>query len=78
MDDETGLVTIRQFGDMSEALFAKGCLESAGIECFVADQNVTRIDWPLTRGMRLQVRAQDAEAANAILTEISKPGPRLE
>jgi hypothetical protein len=31
------LVTIRRFGDMSEALLAKGCLDSAGIECFLAD-----------------------------------------
>lgn len=78
MDQSTGLVTIRQFGDMTEALFAKGCLESAGIECFLADINVTRIEWPVTRGMRLQVKTQDAEAADAILTEAAKPGPRLE
>jgi hypothetical protein len=25
-------VTIRQFGDISEALLAKGCLDAAGIE----------------------------------------------
>jgi hypothetical protein len=62
------LVTIRQFGDMAEALLAEGCLESAGIEAFLIDANVARIDWPLTRGMRLQVSAEDAEAANDVLT----------
>lgn len=61
------LVTIRQFGDMSEALLAKGCLESAGIECFLADLNVTRLEWPLSRGMRLQVSHDDAETAVALL-----------
>jgi hypothetical protein len=61
------LVTIRQFGDMSEALLAKGCLESAGIESFLADLNVSRMEWPITRGMRLQVHAEDAEAAIACL-----------
>ena len=61
------LVTIRQFGDMSDALLAKGCLESAGIECFLTDLNVTRLEWPLSRGMRLQVNANDAEAAIALL-----------
>jgi hypothetical protein len=61
------LVTIRQFGNMSEALLAKGCLESAGIECFLADMNVTRLEWPLSRGMRLQVSPDDAETAIAIL-----------
>jgi Putative prokaryotic signal transducing protein len=62
------LVTIRQFGDMAEALLAEGCLESAGIGAFLIDANVARIDWPLTRGMRLQVSAEDAEAANEVLT----------
>jgi hypothetical protein len=61
------LVTIRQFGDMTEALLAKGCLESAGIECFLTDLNVTRLEWPLSRGMRLQVNAGDAETAIALL-----------
>ena len=46
---------------------AKGCLESAGIECFLADANITRLEWPLSRGMRLQVSPGDAEAAVAFL-----------
>jgi hypothetical protein len=61
------LVTIRQFGNMSEALLAKGCLESAGIECFLTDLNVTRLEWPLSRGMRLQVNPADVETAIAFL-----------
>jgi Putative prokaryotic signal transducing protein len=61
------LVTIRQFGDMAEALLAEGCLESAGIEAFLTDLNVARIDWPLTRGLRLQVSADDAAAASEVL-----------
>jgi hypothetical protein len=71
MDDPeaAGLVTIRRFGDMSEALMAQGCLESAGIECFLADTNMGRVDWPLTRGMRLQVKADDAADALALLEQ---------
>jgi len=61
------LITIRHFGNMSEALLAKGCLESAGIACFLADANVTRLEWPLSRGMRLQVNPDDAETAVALL-----------
>ena len=61
------LVTIRQFGNMSEALLAKGCLESAGIECFLADMNITRLEWPISRGMRLQVSLDDAETAIEVL-----------
>jgi hypothetical protein len=63
------LVTIRQFGNMSEALLAKGCLESAGIECFLADANITRLEWPISRGMRLQVGPDDAETAIAVLDQ---------
>ena len=61
------LVTIRHFGNMSEALLAKGCLESAGIECFLTDVNITRLEWPLSRGMRLQVSLDDAASAIALL-----------
>ena len=61
------LVTIREFGAMSEGLLAQGCLDSAGIASFLTDVNITRLEWPLTRGMRLQVDADDAEAANALL-----------
>jgi len=61
------LVTIRQFGNMSEALLAQGCLHSAGIESFLADANVARVEWPLTRGIRLQVGTEDAETAIALL-----------
>jgi hypothetical protein len=63
------LVTIRQFGDVAEALLAKGCLDSAGIECFLADLNVARVDWPVSRGVRLQVNPDDAETAIAMLDQ---------
>jgi hypothetical protein len=63
----TDLVTIRQFGNLAEALFAKGCLESAGIECFLADANMAWLDSPVVRGMRLQVSPDDAEIAVALL-----------
>jgi len=46
---------------------AKGCLESAGIECFLADANMAWMDSPVVRGMRLQVNSDDAETAIAML-----------
>jgi Putative prokaryotic signal transducing protein len=67
----TDLVTIRQFGNLAEALLAKGCLESAGIECFLADSNMAWMDSPLVRGMRLQVSQGDAEAATEVLESAS-------
>ena len=64
------LVTIRQFRDLPEALLAKGSLESAGIECFLADENLVRLDWFISNfigGIKLNVqssgRGERAEAA---------------
>jgi hypothetical protein len=66
------LVTIRQFRDLPEALLAKGSLESAGIECFLADENLVRLDWFISNfigGIKLRVRPPDAENALRILNE---------
>ena len=66
------LVTIRQFRDLPEALLAKGSLESAGIECFLADDNLVRLDWFISNfigGIKLNVRAADAANAQKLLDE---------
>lgn len=66
------MVTLRQFRDLPEALFAKGSLESAGIECALIDDNMVRLDWFISNllgGVKLQVAAEDAEAANEILNQ---------
>jgi Putative prokaryotic signal transducing protein len=66
------LATVRQFRDLPEALLAKGCLESAGIECYLADENLVRLDWFISNfigGIKLKVRAADVENACTILDE---------
>ena len=66
------LVTIRQFRDLPEALLAKGCLESVGIECFLGDENLVRLDWFISNfigGIKLKVKSADAENAQKILDE---------
>jgi hypothetical protein len=64
------LVTIRKFRELPEALLAKGSLESAGIESYLADVNMVRIFVStFTGGVRLQVGAEDADAAAQILDE---------
>lgn len=66
------LVTIRQFRDLPEALLAKGSLESAGIECFLRDENLVRLDWFISNfigGVKLCVGAEDVSKALAILDE---------
>jgi hypothetical protein len=65
-------VTVARFRDLSEALLAKAMLESAGIECFLADQDLVRMDWLYSNaigGMRLQVKEEDADAATEILKQ---------
>ena len=60
------LITIRKFRDLPEALAAKGALESAGIECALADDNIVRMDWFLSNlmgGIKLRVAPEDAETA---------------
>jgi hypothetical protein len=64
------LVIVREFRDLPEALLAKGSLESAGIECFLGDDNMVRMDWFLSNlvgGIKLSVRPQDADAAVELL-----------
>ena len=64
------LATVRQFRDLPEALLAKGCLESAGIECFLADENLVRLDWFISNfigGIKLKVRPADEENARRLL-----------
>ncbi len=66
------LKTVRQFRDLPEALLAKGCLESAGIECFLGDENLVRLDWFISNfigGIKLNVKVADAENARQILDE---------
>jgi hypothetical protein len=66
------LITIRKFRDLPEALLAKGSLESAGIECFLADENLVRLDWFISNfigGVKLNVKATDVENARKVLDE---------
>jgi hypothetical protein len=66
------LVWIRHFRDLPEALLAKGSLESAGIECFLTDDNMVRMNWFISNllgGVKLLVNQEDAEAAGAILDQ---------
>lgn len=66
------MVTIRKFRDLPEALFAKGSLESAGIECAMVDDNMVRLDWFISNllgGVKLQVSREDAADAEEILSQ---------
>ena len=65
------LITIRRYRDLSEAVVARATVESAGIFCFLKDENFARLEWQISNfigGIRLQVEASDVEEAEAILS----------
>ena len=65
-------VLLRRFRDLPEALLAKGRLETAGINCFLADENMVRMDWFISNllgGVKLMVDEADAEEAASILDQ---------
>src|SRR5277367_2653568 len=65
---------IGRYRDLTQAMVAKSILDSADIECFLADDNLVRMDWlysNLVGGIKLVVRHEDAEAANKLLSQIT-------
>jgi hypothetical protein len=70
--DGTEPVMISRYRDLPEALVAKSMLDSAGIESYLGNENLVRLHWlisNLTGGIRLMVRAEDAETARKLLEE---------
>jgi hypothetical protein len=73
------LVPIRAFWNLLEAQLAKGLLESAGIEAFLFDDNMVRLDWfnaNALGGVKLRVDADKVQEATQVLDEnISADAP---
>ena len=75
--EHPNLVAVARFRDLEQATIARGVLQSAGIESFLADENTVRMDWfwsNMIGNMRLMVREEDAEAATQIL---GQPVPEM-
>lgn len=71
-EEPTKILILRSYTSAPEALVAKSVLESAGIECFLRDENMIRMDWFWSNalgGVKLCVREEDAEAAAALLEQ---------
>ena len=65
-------VILRRYRDMPAAFVEKSVLEDAGIECYLQDDNVVRMDWLWSNamgGIKLIVREKDAEEAEKILSQ---------
>jgi hypothetical protein len=66
------LVPIRTFWNLLEAELAKGLLAAAGIDAFLFDDNMVRLDWfnaNALGGVKLRVDADMVEEANRVLEE---------
>jgi hypothetical protein len=66
------LVMVKRYRDMPEAAVAESILDSAGIDCFLADENTIRMDWlwsNLLGGFKLMVRPEDLEEAKKLLEQ---------
>jgi hypothetical protein len=68
------LVSIAGFRDPTEAHFAQGMLEAAGIETLLQGENANAL-YPGALRVKLQVREADEAAARALLadTELEEP-----
>lgn len=72
------LVTVARFTDPMQAALARSHLQAAGIRAFLLGESITAIAWHLTNavgGIRMQVANEDAERANAILSEPAHSWP---
>jgi Putative prokaryotic signal transducing protein len=77
IDSERELVTIQSFRELPEAMLAKGMLNSAGIECFLVDDNTGHMLGFISNvigGIRMKVNKVDAEAAMALLARAANSG----
>ena len=67
-------VVIRTYRDVTEAMVDRTTLESAGIKCFLYDDNLIRLDWFVSNaigGAKLVVSQNEAAEALKILDDVS-------
>lgn len=65
-------IVLRRFRDQPDAFLSGSLLDSAGIECDLADENTIRMDWlwsNLLGRIKLCVRNADADTASSLLSQ---------
>jgi hypothetical protein len=65
-------LVIRRFRDLPDAFLFESMLDSAGVECFLAEENTIRMDWlwsNLLGGIKLCVRKSEADEASSLLEQ---------
>lgn len=79
--DLPGPVIIGRYQGLPAASIAQSILDSAGIEAFLSDDNLIRMDWLWSNavgGIKLLVREEDAEAARKLLEQAVPEGFEVE
>jgi hypothetical protein len=74
--DTPDLVTLTVAQDLASARLFQGLLQSAGIECFIPDENMLSQASYLSGiagGLRVQVRTADRERAQELLNDFGTP-----
>jgi hypothetical protein len=70
--DASRPVVLRQYRDITAAMVDRTALESAGIECWLYDDNLVRMDWFISNaigGVKLVVAESRAREAEKILSQ---------
>ena len=66
------LITLWRYRDLPEALIAHSKLDAEGFDCFLADDNIVRLNWFISNavgGVRLRVREDDCASALEVLAQ---------
>ena len=80
-NEQRQFVILRRYRDLPEALVVKSILDSDGIECFLSDENLIRMDWfwsGLLGGAKLWVRRHDVDQAQNLIDQNSPEGFNVE
>jgi hypothetical protein len=75
-NEDHGLVTLSTAPDLAAARLMQGLLQSAGIDCFIPDENLlsqASCLGGIVGGLRVQVRAADRERAQTMLDDYRTP-----
>ncbi len=70
--EQLDLVIVQQFRDLPDALLAQGVLTSAGVQSFLLDDNLVRMEWFISNligGIKVAVKSEDEDAAIELLEQ---------
>ena len=76
--DASRPVVLRQYRDITAAMVDRTALESSGIECWLYDDNLVRMDWFISNaigGVKLVVAENHAQEAEKILSQALPDNP---